>query len=39
MGVEHFLDCGVLEHNILEKEVALKTTGADVAAVLYAEEE
>lgn len=34
MGVVHFLICGVLQHNILEKEVALKTTSADVTAVL-----
>lgn len=39
MGVVHFLVCGVLEHNLLEKEVALKTTSADVEAVLYVKED
>lgn len=39
MGVVHFLVCRVLEHNILEKEVALKTTSADVKAVLYVKED
>lgn len=34
MGVVHFLICGVPQHNILEKEVALKTTSADVTVVL-----
>lgn len=39
MGVVHFLVCKVLEHNILEEEVALKIMSADVEAVLYVKED